>query len=141
VGGGEIERGKGRGEERREGEGEGGEGEGEGRLARLWCCTPLIPALGIKGKRRQAYLCKFEARLGVVYKAISRTAKTTRKPEEGVRCPGAGVRGSCEALKGDVGLELRSSVKAYTVAVFRHTRRGHQIPLQMVVSHRVVAGN
>jgi hypothetical protein len=24
--------------------------------------------------------------------------------------------------------------------VFRHTRRGHQIPLQMVVSHHVVAG-
>jgi hypothetical protein len=29
----------------------------------------------------------------------------------------------------------------YTVAVFRHTRRGHQIPLQMVVSHHVVGGN
>jgi hypothetical protein len=29
----------------------------------------------------------------------------------------------------------------YTVAVFRHTSRGHQIPLQMVVSHLVVAGN
>jgi hypothetical protein len=29
----------------------------------------------------------------------------------------------------------------YTVALFRHTRRGHQIPLQMVVSHHVVAGN
>jgi hypothetical protein len=29
----------------------------------------------------------------------------------------------------------------YTVAVFRHTRRGHQIPLPMVVSHHVVAGN
>jgi hypothetical protein len=29
----------------------------------------------------------------------------------------------------------------YTVTVFRHTRRGHQIPLQMVVSHHVVAGN
>ena len=28
-----------------------------------------------------------------------------------------------------------------TVAVFRYTRRGHQIPLQMVVSHHVVAGN
>jgi hypothetical protein len=28
-----------------------------------------------------------------------------------------------------------------TVAVFRHTRRGHQIPLQMAVSHRVVARN
>jgi hypothetical protein len=29
----------------------------------------------------------------------------------------------------------------YTVAVFRRTRKGHQIPLQMVVSHHVVAGN
>jgi len=28
----------------------------------------------------------------------------------------------------------------YSVAVFRHTRGGHQIPLQMVVSHHVVAG-
>jgi len=28
----------------------------------------------------------------------------------------------------------------YTVAIFRHTRRGHQISLQMVVSHHVVAG-
>jgi hypothetical protein len=28
----------------------------------------------------------------------------------------------------------------YTVAVFRHTRRGHQISLQMVVKHHVVAG-
>jgi hypothetical protein len=29
----------------------------------------------------------------------------------------------------------------YSVTVFRHTRRGHQILLQMVVSHYVVAGN
>jgi hypothetical protein len=29
----------------------------------------------------------------------------------------------------------------YTVTVFRHSRRGHQIPLQMAVSHHVVAGN
>jgi len=29
----------------------------------------------------------------------------------------------------------------YTVAVFRHTRKRHQIPLQIVVSHHVVAGN
>ena len=28
-----------------------------------------------------------------------------------------------------------------TVAVFRHTRIGHQIPLQIVVSHHVVSGN
>jgi hypothetical protein len=26
-------------------------------------------------------------------------------------------------------------------AVFRHTRRGHRIPLHMVVSHHVIAGN
>ena len=50
-------------------------------------------------------------------------------------------------------IELRTSERAvsilfiylflfkYTVAVFRHTRRGHQIPLHMVVSHHVVAGN
>jgi hypothetical protein len=29
----------------------------------------------------------------------------------------------------------------YTVAVFRHTRRGANVPLQMVVSHHVAAGN
>jgi hypothetical protein len=32
-------------------------------------------------------------------------------------------------------------VYEYTIALFRHTRRGHQISLQMVVSHHVVAGN
>jgi hypothetical protein len=31
-------------------------------------------------------------------------------------------------------------VYEYTVAVVGHTRRGHQIPLLMVVSHHVVAG-
>jgi hypothetical protein len=31
-------------------------------------------------------------------------------------------------------------IHKYTVAVFRHTRRAHQIPLQMVVSHHGVAG-
>jgi hypothetical protein len=31
-------------------------------------------------------------------------------------------------------------ISKYTVAVFRHTRRGNQILLQMVVSHHVVAG-
>jgi hypothetical protein len=29
----------------------------------------------------------------------------------------------------------------FYVAVSRHTRRGHQIPLQMAVSHHGVAGN
>jgi hypothetical protein len=31
-------------------------------------------------------------------------------------------------------------ISNYIVAVFRCTRRGHQISLQMVVSHHVVAG-
>jgi hypothetical protein len=31
-------------------------------------------------------------------------------------------------------------VYKYTIAVFRHTRRGHWVPLQMVVSHHVVGG-
>jgi hypothetical protein len=33
------------------------------------------------------------------------------------------------------------NVYEYTVAVFRYTRRGRQLTLQMVVSHHVVAGN
>ena len=33
-----------------------------------------------------------------------------------------------------------SHVYEYTVAVFRHTRRGHQISLRMVVSHHMIAG-
>jgi hypothetical protein len=35
----------------------------------------------------------------------------------------------------------RFYVCEYTVSVFRHTRREHQIPLQMVVSHQVVSRN
>jgi hypothetical protein len=31
-------------------------------------------------------------------------------------------------------------ISKYTVAIFRRTRRGHQISLQMAVSHHVVAG-
>jgi hypothetical protein len=31
-------------------------------------------------------------------------------------------------------------INKYTVAVFRHTKRGHQISLQVVVSHHMVAG-
>jgi hypothetical protein len=32
-------------------------------------------------------------------------------------------------------------VYEFTVAIFRHTRRGHQISLRMVVSHHVASGN
>jgi hypothetical protein len=32
-------------------------------------------------------------------------------------------------------------VYEHTLAVFRHTRRGRQISIQMAVSHHVVAGN
>jgi len=36
--------------------------------------------------------------------------------------------------------DLLIIISKYTVAVFRHTRPGHQISLPMVVSHHVVAG-
>lgn len=36
---------------------------------------------------------------------------------------------------------LKFILREYSVTVFRHTRRAHQIPSQMTVSHRVVAGN
>jgi hypothetical protein len=32
-------------------------------------------------------------------------------------------------------------IQKYTVAVFRHARRGLQVSLRVVVSHHVVAGN
>jgi hypothetical protein len=32
-------------------------------------------------------------------------------------------------------------VYEYTVTIFRHSRRGQQIPLHMVVSHHVLAEN
>jgi hypothetical protein len=35
---------------------------------------------------------------------------------------------------------LLFSICKYTVAVFRHSRRGSQISLRMVVSHHMVAG-
>jgi hypothetical protein len=47
-------------------------------------------------------------------------------------------------MKTSLHLDLKKKrfiVYKYTVAVFRHTRRGHQISLQMVVSHHAVAGN
>jgi hypothetical protein len=31
-------------------------------------------------------------------------------------------------------------ISKYTVAIFRHTRRGYLISLRMVVSHHVIAG-
>jgi hypothetical protein len=36
---------------------------------------------------------------------------------------------------------LFHAYKQTTIALFRHTRRGHQTTLQMVVSHHVVSGN
>jgi hypothetical protein len=35
--------------------------------------------------------------------------------------------------------DLSIIICKYTVAVFRHPRRGHQISLQMAVSHHLVA--
>ena len=37
-------------------------------------------------------------------------------------------------------LKKVENLEMYTVAVFRHSKRGRQISLRMVVSHHVVAG-
>jgi hypothetical protein len=57
------------------------------------------------------------------------------------------IAGICEQSCGNLVLCKSSkysffffNVCKYTVAVFRHSRRGHQISLQMVVSHHVVPG-
>ena len=39
------------------------------------------------------------------------------------------------------GMDSLINVYEYTVTVFRHSRKGHWNPLQMVVNHHVVAGN
>jgi len=71
------------------------------------------------GDRYRQILVSFEASL--VYRVTSRTAKATYR--------------SYFFLK--IYLFI---IHKYTVAVFRHTRRGHQISLQMVVSHHVATG-
>ena len=55
----------------------------------------------------------------------------------------------CELVEGGMSLEVYFFFKIYLfifvckyiVVIFRHTRRGYQISLQMVVSYHVVAGN
>jgi hypothetical protein len=56
---------------------------------------------------------------------------------------------SLNVVVGNEGCSLRSAplapdlfiiISEHTVTDFRHTRRGHRVPLQMVVSHHVVAG-
>jgi hypothetical protein len=47
-------------------------------------------------------------------------------------------------LKGHINPFVKDLFYVYeytVVVVFRHTSRGHQIPVQMVVRHHVVAGN
>jgi hypothetical protein len=66
-----------------------------------------------------------------------RLHRCPQDPEESIKFPGARVTGGCELPKVGAG----NYVYEYTIAVFRYTRRGHQIPLQMVVSQHVVAGN
>jgi hypothetical protein len=63
-------------------------------------------------------------------------------------CPCVEVRGelresslSVLGPKCNLKKDLFIIMSKYTVAVFRRIRRGHQMSLQMVVSHHVVAGN
>jgi hypothetical protein len=62
--------------------------------------------------------------------------------EEESLCPYSRVRGPffLKLLSKKIFIYL-FYIYGYTVNVFRHTRRGHQIPSQMVVSSHVVAEN
>ena len=74
---------------------------------------------------RDRWISEFEASL--VYRVNSRTARATQKN------PVSKNQINKLILK-------RFIIHKYTVAVFRHSRRGHQILLRMVVSHHVIAG-
>jgi hypothetical protein len=70
-----------------------------------------------------------------------------QRPQKGLQIPWDWNYDGCELQQVLWGL-IESFLKKrfiyymnkYVVAVFRHTRKGHQISLQMVVRHHVVAG-
>jgi hypothetical protein len=85
--------------------------------------------LGGRGRR----ISEFKASL--VYRASFRTARAIQ------RNPVSLSRKTKKTKQKKKRFIYLLYVYEYTAAVFRHSRRGHQIPLQMVVSHHVVAGN
>jgi hypothetical protein len=103
--------------------------------------------LGGRGRK----ISEFEASL--VYRVSSRTAKATqRNPVSKNKKQKQNKQTNKQTKKPkkficlflifkEIYFMYVSIYDEYTVAVFRHTRRGLQIPLQMVVSHHVVAGN
>jgi hypothetical protein len=72
---------------------------------------------------------------------MSERERERERERENIRAGGIAqwVRGACCQVF-FVFKDLFIIKSKYTVAVFRHTRRGRQISLQMVVSHHVVAG-
>jgi len=76
------------------------------------------------------------------YPSIGNTRVLRWEKEHPNRSKGRG-RGEGETRKGDntfLKIYLFIICK-YTAALFRHTRRGHQISLQMVASHHVVVSH
>jgi hypothetical protein len=65
-----------------------------------------------------------------------RTSALSSHPPAPPPAPHTPVGPSCSDPK----IYLFIVISKYTVAVFRYTKRGCQISLKMVVSHRVVAG-
>jgi hypothetical protein len=104
-------------------------------IKRLWFYakhnwhTPIIQHLGGRGRR----ISEFEASL--VYRVSSRTARTTQ------RNPVSKNKTKQNKTKRKKKKKKPIYLCEYTVVLFRLTRRGHQMLLQMVVSHQVVAGN
>jgi hypothetical protein len=83
----------------------------------------------LEGRGRQ--ISDFEASL--VYRVSSRTARATQ------RNPVSKKKIRFRGFLFFLNIYL-FYVYEYTVAVFRHTRKGHQTSLQVVVSHNMVAG-
>jgi hypothetical protein len=117
------------------------------KTPRQWWCTLLIPGLG----RQNQVISEFPPSL--VYRVSSRIVSATQRnavwntPATLQHPPPTHTHTTTNALQGCLQPVLFFFLKIYlfiickyTVAVFRHTRRGHQISLRMVVSHHVVPG-
>jgi hypothetical protein len=114
-----------------------------------WWHTPVIPAFG---RQRQGDLCELEASL--VYRVSSKLACGVQETVCGnwfSFLPGLKSKTKQQQQNQKQKKEREDNgffkkiylfiiCLKYTVAVFRHSRRGCQILLWMVVSHHVVAG-
>jgi hypothetical protein len=93
-----------------------------------------------------AHQCSCTLKGKILKNRKQRSQKNTSPHSQKIHSQEGPLVGVCQIPKSNLFFEMYLNiylfyVYEYTVAVFRHTRRGHWIPLQMVVSYHVVAGN